>query len=92
MVHDGEAAVDVARSFHPEVAILDIGMPKLNGYEVARRIRAQAAANGKPVRLIAVTGWGQEHDRRLAKEAGFDQHLTKPVDFRAIQRVLAACA
>jgi two-component system CheB/CheR fusion protein len=90
VVHDGEAAVETAATFHPEAAILDIGMPKLNGYEVARRLRKRADATGEPLRLIAVTGWGQDHDRQQAKDAGFDQHLTKPIDFRAIQTVLSS--
>jgi CheY-like chemotaxis protein len=67
--------------------LLDIGLPKLNGYEAARRIRDQ---RGGGVVLIAVTGWGQDEDRRRSREAGFDHHLTKPVNLGALQKLLAA--
>jgi CheY-like chemotaxis protein len=87
VVHDGEAALSAARGFRPDVALLDIGMPKLNGYEAARRLRTAAA--GGPLSLIAVTGWGQSEDRHQAALAGFDHHLTKPVDF---ERLLALVA
>jgi CheY-like chemotaxis protein len=65
---------------------MDIGLPKLNGYEAARRIREQNGS--RDMVLIALTGWGQEEDRRRSHEAGFDQHLTKPVDFNALQELL----
>lgn len=78
MVHDGLAAVETAASFRPEVVLLDIGLPKLNGYEVAQRIRQESWGND--VELIALTGWGQEEDRRRSREAGFNHHLVKPVD------------
>lgn len=81
-VHDGRAALDEAARFMPDIALLDIGMPHLNGYEVAREIRA--APWGANMRLFAATGWGQEKDKMLAKEAGFDVHLTKPVDFKQL--------
>jgi DNA-binding response OmpR family regulator len=68
------------------VVLLDIGLPKLNGFEAARRIREQ---QGNGVVLIALTGWGQDEDRRRSREAGFDHHLTKPVEFEALQRLLA---
>jgi PAS domain S-box-containing protein len=84
--HDGLEAVGAAATFHPEVILLDIGLPKLNGYEVARRIRAQPG--GDKMVLIALTGWGQDEDRRRTKEAGFDQHMTKPVEFDALKRAL----
>lgn len=77
-VYDGEQAVQAAERLRPEVVLLDIGMPGMDGYEVCRHIRAQAW--GGPMFLIAQTGWGQESDRRRAQEAGFDQHLLKPVD------------
>ncbi len=64
------------------------GMPKLNGYDAARRIRA--AEWGRAMRLVALTGWGQEHDRRKSADAGFDHHLVKPVEQDALLRVLAA--
>jgi signal transduction histidine kinase len=84
----GLQALERVASFRPEVAILDIGLPGLDGYEVARRIRARA--DGDPVRLIAVTGYGRDEDRERAREAGFTAHLVKPVEFSALQRVLAA--
>ena len=76
--YDGEAALAAAKDFRPDVAFLDIGLPGLNGYEVAERIRRQAW--GRDITLIALTGWGQDSDRRRSKEAGFDRHLVKPVD------------
>jgi PAS domain S-box-containing protein len=84
--HDGLEAVGAAGVFRPDVVLLDIGLPKLNGYEAGRRIREQ---QGKGVVLIALTGWGQEEDRRRSKEAGFDYHMTKPVEFDALQELLA---
>lgn len=77
-VRDGEAAVRAVADFNPQVVLLDIGMPKLNGYEACRRIRTQPGAEA--MTLVAVTGWGQADDRRKSQEAGFDQHLVKPVD------------
>src|SRR5438034_502783 len=71
---DGPAAIEAATSFQPDLALLDIGMPKLNGYEVARRIRAEL---GNRIVLVAITGWGQEEDKRRAMDAGFDHHMTK---------------
>jgi CheY-like chemotaxis protein len=85
--HDGLEAVGEAAAFEPDVALLDIGLPKLNGYEVARRIREQNG--GGDIVLVALTGWGQEDDRRRSKEAGFDHHMTKPVEFSTLQRLLA---
>ena len=85
--HGGQAALTLAREFHPEFALLDIGMPDLDGYEVARRLRLTDA--GKNLRLIALTGWGQDEDKRRAREAGFDHHLTKPVDPRRLDALLA---
>jgi signal transduction histidine kinase/ActR/RegA family two-component response regulator len=86
--HDGLEAVAAAESFRPRVVLLDIGLPKLNGYEAARRIRAQEW--GRDLVLMAVTGWGQEADRRRSADAGFDHHLVKPVDPAALNRLLAA--
>jgi CheY-like chemotaxis protein len=83
---DGQAAVTVAMEFRPQLAILDIGMPRLNGYEAARRIRE---ALGSDVALVAVTGWGQEEDRRRARDAGFDRHLTKPIDIAKLDQLVA---
>jgi CheY-like chemotaxis protein len=78
VVHSGQEALRMVKNLEAQVAILDIGMPDMSGYELAERIRA-AGAWGKAVRLIAVTGWGQNEDKRRAKVAGFDYHLTKPV-------------
>jgi PAS domain S-box-containing protein len=86
--NDGSAAVDVAASFRPDVIMLDIGMPALNGYEACRRIREQPWGGG-PV-LVALTGWGQVDDKRRSQEAGFDHHLVKPVDFATVKRLLAS--
>jgi CheY-like chemotaxis protein len=85
--HDGLEAVEAAATFKPDVMLLDIGLPKLNGYEVARRIREQPW--GKAIMLIALTGWGQNEDRRKSREAGFDAHLVKPVDHAALSKLLA---
>lgn len=84
--HDGLEALAVAASFRPDVMLLDIGMPKLNGYEVCRRIRQQAW--GKGMVLFALTGWGQEGDQRRSRAAGFDAHLVKPVDPSALEELL----
>jgi PAS domain S-box-containing protein len=86
-VFDGLSAVKAAESFHPDMVLLDIGMPQLNGYEACRRIRNQVAA-GRPI-IVAVTGWGQQDDRRRSTEAGFDHHLVKPLDPRELERLLA---
>ena len=83
---DGGAALRLFETHMPDVALLDIGMPQLNGYEVARQIRA--SPNGKHVLLVAVTGWGQEKDRRQSREAGFDHHLTKPVEPEAVSNLM----
>jgi signal transduction histidine kinase/CheY-like chemotaxis protein len=85
--YDGLQALASASTFLPNVVILDIGLPKLNGYEAGRRIKDEL---GKDVILIAVTGWGQESDRRRSKEAGFDHHVTKPVEFAALKKLLAS--
>ena len=84
--YDGIEAVAAAEVFMPDVVLLDIGMPKLTGYDAARRIRQQP--QGNKLVLMALTGWGQEEDKRLAKEAGFDHHLTKPVDTAVLRRLL----
>jgi CheY-like chemotaxis protein len=85
---DGEQALKVADAARPQVAVLDIGMPSLNGYEVARRIRAESW--GRDIRLIALTGWGQAEDVERAHAAGFDHHVTKPVDLDALNRLVIA--
>lgn len=85
--HDGLAAIDVASEFRPDAVLLDIGLPRLNGYDAARRIREQDW--GAAMHLIAVTGWGQDTDRNQAKAAGFDHHLTKPIDIQTLTKLLA---
>ena len=84
--HEGLEALEIGATFLPEIILLDIGMPRLNGYEAARRIREQPWGQG--VKLVAVTGWGQENDRRRSQEAGFDHHLVKPVDPAALSKLL----
>jgi PAS domain S-box-containing protein len=84
--HDGAAAIAVAGQWRPEVVLLDIGLPDLTGYDVARRLRADERVAG--AMMVAVTGWGTEDDRRRSAEAGFDQHLTKPVDASVLERLL----
>lgn len=84
---DGIDALSQVERFGPEVVVLDIGLPGLNGYEVARRIRSMEG--GSRVVLVALTGWGQDEDRRRTVEAGFDHHLVKPVDFDALKALLA---
>lgn len=90
VAYDGRAALTLAQTFRPDAVLLDIGMPQMNGYEVARALRQQVW--GAHTTLIALTGWGQEGDRKQASEAGFDAHLTKPVDTDALQRLLSEYA
>jgi CheY-like chemotaxis protein len=87
VAHDGLEACAAAEEFRPDVVLLDLGLPKLSGYEVARRLRE--AEGGSDVLLVALTGWGQEEDRRRTREAGFDHHLTKPVELEQLRRLLA---
>jgi CheY-like chemotaxis protein len=84
----GPEALETFAGYRPSVVLLDIGMPGMNGYEVARAIRTRFAQ--EPVTLVALTGWGQEDDRRRAREAGFDHHLVKPAEIEALQRLLAS--
>lgn len=86
IAHDGPSAIEETRSFGPEIILLDIGLPGIDGYEVARRLREDPGIE-RPF-LVALTGYGQEEDRRRSKEAGFDEHLVKPPDLDAIRRVL----
>jgi len=86
--HDGQAAFDALARFQADVVLLDIGMPGMNGYEVAERLRG--TPDGRRLFMVALTGWGQEEDKRRAMEAGFDLHLTKPVDPAAVHKVLEA--
>jgi len=85
VAHEGTAALRVAEEFRPDIVLLDIGMPGIDGYEVARRLRA---SKNRPLRIVAVTGWGQEADRERSREAGFDLHLVKPVDANELARAL----
>jgi PAS domain S-box-containing protein len=86
VAHDGGSALSAAETFRPHVILLDIGLPGLNGYDVAREVRARPALHN--VFLVAVTGWGHDDDRRKARDAGFDFHLTKPVDPSALESLL----
>jgi signal transduction histidine kinase/ActR/RegA family two-component response regulator len=88
--YDGLEAVQAAAAYRSDVVLLDIGLPKMNGYDAAREIRRQPGGNN--VTLIALTGWGQEEDKRRAAEAGFDHHITKPIDVRALGRLLESVA
>jgi PAS domain S-box-containing protein len=85
--YDGLEAVAAAATYQPEIILLDIGLPKLNGYDAARRIRE--SPGGADMLLIALTGWGQDEDRRRSREAGFDHHMTKPVGFATLEKLLA---
>jgi signal transduction histidine kinase len=85
--YNGEQALAQAQAFKPEVVLLDIGLPGLDGYEVARRLRE--LSNLASVQLVAVTGYGQDEDRQRAQTAGFAHHLVKPIEFPALQRILA---
>jgi CheY-like chemotaxis protein len=84
---DGLKAVEAAATLRPEVVFLDIGLPSLNGYEVCRRIRGQPG--GKGMLVVALTGWGQEEDRKKCRDAGFDSHLVKPIQLPALTKLLA---
>ncbi len=88
--HDGESAVETAEAFLPEVVLLDIGLPKLNGYEVAQRIRERPW--GTSMFLIAVTGWGQDEDRQRSSEVGLNVHMVKPVEPSELEKLLAGIA
>ena len=90
IAYDGHLAIDMAEAFRPALALIDIGMPRLNGYETARRLRAKPY--GETMLLIALTGWGQADDRNRSLAAGFDHHIVKPVDPSMLERLLAAPA
>jgi CheY-like chemotaxis protein len=87
VAHDGASALEAVEAHRPEVVVLDIGMPDMDGYEVARRLRRRSG--GDKLTLIALTGWGAEEDRRRSREAGFDHHLTKPMEPSALETLLA---
>ena len=90
VVHDGPSAVEAAAGFVPDVVLLDIGLPGMSGYEVARHIRELPALQNAV--LVAQTGWGQQEDRRRSEAAGFQHHLVKPLDPDALQDLLVALA
>ncbi len=90
VVHDGVAALEAAKRFRPALIFLDLGMPRMDGYEVARRIRTTPGLEGTV--LAALTGWGQQEDRRRTAEAGFDHHLVKPPEPKALERLLSDLA
>jgi PAS domain S-box-containing protein len=88
LAYDGAEAVDAAERLHPDVILLDIGLPGVNGYEACRRIRERPW--GKRILLVALTGWGKDEDRSLSRDAGFDAHMVKPVDHDALLKLLAS--
>ena len=88
--HDGAEAVKIASEFRPHAVALDVGLPKMNGFDVARALRQQPW--GEKIVLVAVTGWGQERDRQRAIEAGFDHHMVKPVDAASLLRLIDGSA
>ena len=90
VAHDGVEAIQAATTFEPDVMLLDIGLPKLNGYQVARKVRE--LPNGTRMRLVALTGWGDDADRSASQAAGFDAHFIKPVDHAALTRLLTEFA
>ncbi len=87
VANDGQRALEIAPDFKPDFCFLDIGLPKVHGYDLARRLRAHPVTRNAV--MVAVSGWGQEEDKRRSREAGFDHHLIKPVDFSQIEAVLA---
>lgn len=90
IAHNGIQALGIAHEFQPDAMIIDIGMPGLDGHDLARRIRAEEW--GKDLLLIAASGWGQDEDKQRSLEAGFNLHLVKPVDLRTLETLLATIA
>jgi CheY-like chemotaxis protein len=88
VAHDAETGLEAVSGIWPDIVFLDIGMPRVDGYQVCRQIRQQPAP--RPIIIIALTGWGQAQDKQRALDAGFDAHLTKPVDPAVLERVLAS--
>jgi CheY-like chemotaxis protein len=88
VAYDGPAGLEALLEFKPDLVFLDLGMPGMDGYETARRIRA--LPEGRAVKLVALTGWGQEQVYNRAREAGFDTQLTKPAGYEALQELLAS--
>jgi CheY-like chemotaxis protein len=89
-VHNGQSGIEEIGTFKPHVVFLDIGMPGMDGYETCRRIRA--TPEGNSIYVVALTGWGQEEDRQRAEEAGFDQHVVKPIARATLQNILVSVA
>ena len=87
VTYDGRSALEMISALKPEMVFLDLGMPEMDGYETARRLRQ--LPDGRAVQLVALTGRGQEEDRRRSLQAGFDKHLVKPVDVKLLQALLA---
>jgi DNA-binding response OmpR family regulator len=87
IAYDGVEAVGLADEYHPDTIVLDIGMPKMNGYEVAQKMRAKTW--GKDAMIIALSGWGQEDDKRRSHEVGIDHHLVKPLEPASLLELLA---
>lgn len=85
VAYDGTSALELCREFDPQAALLDIGLPQIDGYELARRLRNE---HERRLLLIALTGYGRDDDRRLSQDAGFDYHLVKPVDFPTVEALL----
>lgn len=90
VAYTGTDGLKVAKQWRPDIVVLDIGLPGMDGYEVARQLRTdpQLGAAGKEMRVIALTGYGRESDLARAREAGFDGHLTKPVDFSDLEKMM----
>ena len=86
VAHDGVAAIEIAESFRPDIVLLDLGMPRLDGYGAAREIRKTAWGRG--MKLFALSGWGQDDAKQKSNAAGFDAHLVKPLDLAALARLL----
>jgi CheY-like chemotaxis protein len=89
-LYDGPSAIAAAAEFRPHVVLLDIGLPKMNGYEVAEHLRK--SADDRSMILVAFTGYGQDEDRRRVREAGFDHHLIKPLEPAALEKILDSVA
>ena len=90
LAYDGPSGLQAAQTMRPDVMLLDIGLPGLTGLEVAEQIRQQSALNGMV--LVALTGYGQDSDRQLSRQAGFDHHLVKPADFAEVRKILSSVA
>ncbi|MCY7319415.1 MAG: response regulator, partial [Ramlibacter sp.] len=88
VANEGYQAIEMAQDFRPQVVFLDIGLPGMNGYEIARRLRQMPVMEGAV--LVALTGWGTREDRERSSQAGFDHHLTKPADINAVESLLSA--